>query len=176
MNILSRLKREDGGSYIIEFAVLALPMMTMLMGAVELGYMSYTAARVEGTVREVSRLSATGYFVTDESTEDADDSSEGGEEDEDSAPTSLELIADFVAEDLAGIPGVRFDIDVRSYQDFQDIQNPEPITQDADPIGGAPGPGDCFIDVTENGVWDANIPGSVGIGGSEDIVYFGLTV
>ena len=40
-NPLRRLRQDERGSYIIEFALLSLPMMTLLMGGIELGYLAY---------------------------------------------------------------------------------------------------------------------------------------
>ncbi|MBV7256735.1 pilus assembly protein [Pacificimonas sp. WHA3] len=174
--LFKRAAGDDRGSYIVEFAVLALPMMTMLLGMIEVGYYSYAKSRTEGVLREVSRLSATGFFITEEETVDEDDGDGDGEEDEDAPQTSLELITEYIAAEINTIPGAEFDVDVRSYQDFQDIGNPEPIVSDADPLGGAPGIGDCFVDVTGDGEWTEDIPGIDGVGGSEDIVYFGLAV
>ena len=172
----SLFRSDERGSYIIEFAIIVLPMMTFLLGAIEVGYYSYAKARTEGIIREVSRLSATGYFLTSSTTDDTDDGTAGGADDDARPPTSLELIAAYVAERINGIPGASFDVDVKSYQDFQDIENPEPITNDAIPLGGTPGVDDCFIDVDGDGQWTANISGADGVGGSEDIVYFGLAV
>ncbi len=171
-----KFRSDERGSYIIEFTVLVLPMMTFLLGAIEVGYYSYATAKTEGIIREVSRLSATGFFLTNEATDDSDDDEAGGEDDDATPPTSLELITEYVREQVKGIPGANFDVDVKSYQDFQDIENPEPITHDAVPLGGAPGVDDCFIDVDGNGEWTENIAGTDGVGGSEDIVYFGLAV
>ncbi len=174
--LLRRARGDQNGSYLIEFAILVLPMMTFILGAIEIGYFSYAKARVEGTLREVSRLSATGYFITDEVTSDGDDDMEGGQENDEAPPASLKLISDYIAAELQGIPGADFDVDVRSYQDFQDIENPEPITRDAEPLGGEPGDGDCFVDVDGDGEWTRDIQGIEGVGGAEDIVYFGLQV
>lgn len=176
MDIIRKLlRRDDRGTYIVEFAMISLPMFTLLLGAVEIGYYSYAKARTEGLLREVSRLASTGAFTTDTTTNDSDDDSEGGKEDADSGPTALELITEYIETGVQDIPGAEFDVDVRSYKSFRDIKQPEPLVSDVEPIGGTPGVGDCYIDVNDNDQWDEDI-GVAGVGGAEDIVYFGLQV
>src|SRR5690606_22913955 len=64
--LLSSLRRDERGSYVIEFALLCLPMMTLLMGGIELGYLAYSKSNVEGALREVTRLASTGSVTEEE--------------------------------------------------------------------------------------------------------------
>lgn len=149
-NPLSRLHRDERGSYIIEFALLSLPMMTLLMGGIELGYLAYAKSNVEGALREVSRLAATGGSTAEE----------------------LDAILDAK---IGQIKGAHAEIDRRSYSSFGAVGQPEPLTSDVEPLGGEPGPGDCYLDINGNEQWDAD-RGSDDLGNAEDILYYGVTV
>jgi hypothetical protein len=148
--LLARLARDTRGSYIIEFAVLALPMMTLLMGGIELGYLAYAKANVEGALREVSRLASTGSVTAEE----------------------LDTI---LYSRIGNINGATAEIDRKSYSAFGAVGQPEPLVSDVEPFGGEPGPGDCYLDINGNKQWDAD-RGEEGLGGSEDILYYGVTV
>lgn len=146
---LKRLGKDQSGSYVIEWALLFLPLMTLLLGMIEYGYYAYSKARVEEALRQVSRLSATGIAA-------------------DLTAVSAALDARF--EDMP----FDYNIDVKSYKDFNDVGQPEPMTSDVN-NNGSVDPGDCYIDINDNDVWDAD-SGVSGIGGADDIVYFGLQV
>lgn len=149
-NPLRRLRCDERGSYIIEFAVLSLPMMTLLMGGIELGYLAYAKSNVEGALREVSRLATTGSTTRDE------------------------LDAMLNAR-IGAIHGASADIEVKSYTDFGALGQPEPLVSDVEPFGGTPSSGDCFTDINGNGTWDAD-RGASGLGNAGDILYYGVTV
>ncbi|MBB4631379.1 TadE/TadG family type IV pilus assembly protein [Sphingosinicella soli] len=148
-NPLRRLRRDERGSYIIEFALLSLPMMTLLMGGIELGYLAYAKSNVEGSLREVSRLAATGGSTAEE----------------------LDAILN---SKIGQIKGASAEIERKSYTAFGAVGQPEPPTT-LIPDGESPGPGDCFLDINGNGNWDADM-GSDGLGNAEDILYYGVTV
>ncbi len=147
---LLRLKRDERGSYIIEFAVLSLPMMTLLMGGMELGYEAYAKANIEGALREVARLASTGSAT----------------------PEELDTV---LHDRIRLMKGATIEVERKSYSSFGAVGQPEPLVSDVEPFGGEPGPGDCYLDINGNDQWDAD-RGSDGLGGSEDIVYYGVTV
>lgn len=147
---LERLGRDNRGSYLIEFAMISLPLMALLMGGIELGYLAYAKSSVEGALREVSRLSSTG------------------------SATEAELDT-LLNSRIARIGNASAVIEKRSYSDFSDVAQPEPLVSDVAPLGGAPSSGDCFVDVNGNSAWDDDM-GSDGLGGSEDILFYGVTV
>jgi hypothetical protein len=147
---LRRIFRDTRGTYLIEFAMISLPLSTILMGGMELGYLSYSKSHVEGALREVSRLAATGTATEEE----------------------LDALLNTKIDDIAGATAV---IEKKSYASFRDVDQPEPLVSDVAPLGGEPGSGDCYLDVNANGSWDSDM-GSGGLGGSEDIIYYGVTV
>ena len=149
-NPLRRLRQDERGSYIIEFALLSLPMMTLLMGGIELGYLAYAKSNVEGALREVSRLASTGSATAEE------------------LDTLLER-------KIGQIKGAHAEIERRSYSSFGAVGQPEPLVSDVAPLGGEPGPGDCYTEINGNGQWDAD-RGSDGLGNAEDVLYYGVTV
>ena len=150
-NWLQRLRRDDRGSYLIEFAFLCLPMFTMIMGITELGYMSYVKSRTEGTLRSAARLTSTGELE------------------------NLSQVNAWVTDEIQKIVGAEATVSVLNYDSFDSVQKPEPFDDDSLPSGGRPNVGECFLDINANGQWDAD-RGSSGVGGSEDIVLYGVDV
>jgi len=149
-NPLRRLRRDERGSYIIEFALLSLPMMTLLMGGIELGYLAYAKSNVEGSLREVSRLASTGT-------------------------ATVEDLDDLLDARIAQIHGASAEVERRSYSSFGAVGQPEPLVNDIDSDGAVSAVGDCFTDINGNGQWDAD-RGTEGLGSSEDVLYYGVTV
>jgi hypothetical protein len=150
MRRLRRLRGDERGSYLIEFAAISLPLSVMLMSGIELGYLAYAKSHTEGALREASRLAATGSYTEAQ-------------------------IDTFVKDRLKSIQHASVAIEKRSYKSFESVKQPEPLVSDVAPLGGVPSAGDCYSDVNDNGVWDEDM-GDEGLGGSEDIVYYGVTV
>ncbi|MFC3714179.1 TadE/TadG family type IV pilus assembly protein [Sphingoaurantiacus capsulatus] len=149
--ILRRLRRDQRGAAVVEFAFMVMPMLMMLLGGIELGYLAYSKTVLEGAIRQASHMAATGQYSADD-------------------------IGDEVRERLARIGAVDDDVEIvtRAYGSFEDVQKPEPLTSDVEPLGGAPGRGDCFIDLNGDGQWSEDAS-QAGLGASEDIVYFEVT-
>jgi hypothetical protein len=149
---LRRLRRDERGSTIVEFAMLLTPLITLLMGGIEAGYFAYSKAVMEGTLRTAARMATTGAYTGDE-------------------------IDEYVRENLEqiGVDGDDVEIDKRSYGSFAQVNKPEPLTSDVAPIGGTPGAGDCYIDLNGDGSWSEDA-GADGLGESEDIIYYQVTV
>lgn len=145
--LLQRLKRNERGSYIVEFAAVSLPLSILLMGSLELGYMAYARSRTEGTLREVARLATTGSRTED-------------------------FLDEYVNDRLTQIADGTVTIEKKSYREFDDFGEPEPITKDVNGDNFVD-VGDCWTDLNENGVHDTD-SGKEGLGGSEDILYYGV--
>lgn len=99
--LLQRLKRNERGSYIVEFAAVSLPLSILLMGSLELGYMAYARSRTEGTLREVARLATTGSRTED-------------------------FLDEYVNDRLTQIADGTVTIEKKSYREFDDFGEPEP--------------------------------------------------
>ena len=63
-----------------------------------------------------------------------------------------------------------YQINMRSYYDFSSIGRSEKLVTDYN-SNGQYDPGDCFIDLNENGAFDASA-GRNNIGGADDVVFY----
>lgn len=149
--ILARLKRDRRGAAVVEFAFMLAPMMLMLLGGIEMGYLAYSKTVLEGAIKEASRMAATGQHSADEIT----------------AEVRARL-------GRIGADGDHVEIVTRAYGSFEDVHKPEPLTSDVEPLGGTPGVGDCYIDLNGDEEWSEDAS-EAGLGASEDIVYFEVT-
>jgi Flp pilus assembly protein TadG len=61
---LGALLRESGGGYALEFALLAPVFFLLLLGIMELGYMVFVQAVLDGSARDAARLIRTGQVQT----------------------------------------------------------------------------------------------------------------
>ena len=147
---LRRLGRDQRGVNIVEFALVAAPLIMILLVIIDFGYRLYLEVVVEGTINKAARRATIGGVTTTQ-------------------------IDDFVRSQLTAFSkNATITINKRSYYDFGHVGKPEKITQDTAPVGTY-NKGDCFEDANGNGQWDADA-GSAGLGGSDDIVYYQVVV
>ena len=145
-----RLRKDESGATIVEFALVSVPFILLLLGIIDIGYHAYLSAMVQGTLNEAARQVTVGGVTG--STVDS-----------------------FVTGRIKAVsPQGTVVITKKSYFDFTHVGKPEPITTDTAPLG-VYNHGDCFEDDNGNGVWDAD-SGASGLGGAEDIVYYTATV
>lgn len=149
MNAIRSLARNTRGTTIVEFAMILTPLLMLLMGAIELGHMSMARSTVEGALREAARMATTGNSTSAN-------------------------IDTFIKGRVQMVSGARVTIVKKAYDDFEQVNRPEPLTSDVAPIGQF-NPGDCFRDLNENAKWDTD-SGSSGLGGAEDIIYYEVTL
>jgi Flp pilus assembly protein TadG len=150
MPTLSALRRDSKGATIVEFALILPVMCMMLLGTLDLGYRSYVGSVVQGTLHDAARMATVGGVTTDQ-------------------------ISTFVTDRLHAFSrNATITTTTRSYSDYSGVKVPETITNDTVPIG-IYNQGDCFQDTNGNGSWDAD-RGRSGNGGSEDVVYFEVTM
>jgi Flp pilus assembly protein TadG len=144
------LVRDRRGAAAVEFALVTVPLIVMLLGLVDLGFRSYIASQLQGTMDQAARKVTIGGVSTT-------------------------TISSFVSDRIRRIlPGATVTVTPKSYDDFSDVGKPEPITTDTAPLG-VYNQGDCFTDLNGNGVWDSD-GGQSGNGGGDDIVYYTATV
>jgi Flp pilus assembly protein TadG len=144
------LRRDESGATIVEFALILPVLCMMLLGTLDLGYRSYVSSVVQGTLHEAARMATVGGVTTAQ-------------------------IQTFVQNRLQAFSrNATITTTTRSYSDFSGVKVPETITQDTVPIGTY-NPGDCFQDTNGNGAYDLD-RGRGGVGGSEDVVYFEVTM
>ena len=145
-----RLMRDERGATIIEFAMILPALCVLLLGIFELGYRSYAASVVQGALHEAARMATVGGVPMDD-------------------------IDERVRARLSNFAGHGIvEIETSSYYEFSGVATPEQITSDSDPIGEY-NEEDCYLDTNRNGQWDAD-SGSDGLGGSEDIVRYQVSL
>ena len=147
---LSALRRDTRAATIVEFALILPVLCMMLLGTLDLGYRSYVSSVVQGTLHDAARMATVGNVTTDQ-------------------------IQTFVQNRLQAFSrNATITTTARSYSDYSGVKVPETITQDTVPLG-VYNQGDCFQDSNGNGVYDTD-RGRSGTGGSEDVVYFEVTM
>lgn len=141
-NFLSDLASDRRGATIVEFALILLPLCTILMGGLELGYRVYAQSIVTGSLRDAARMASTGSY--------------SGQQIDNYVTTTLKKFR----------PSATISIDKRSYSNFSGVGEPEPITSGTVASGTY-----CFQDINNNSNWDED-QGLDGIGGAEDVIYY----
>ena len=145
MRILSSLRRSERGVTAVEFALIALPMLTLIMGSIEFGINMFAKANLDGTLREAARMSTTG---------DPAITGDRGQ-----------LIDAFVRDRAAIVGGSVVTINKQFYDRMDQVGQPEKR------VSGGANPPYCWEDVNGNRIWDLD-PGRAGTGGAEDIVNY----
>ncbi|MDO6414678.1 pilus assembly protein [Sphingomonas sp. BIUV-7] len=145
-----RLAGDRTGLAAVEFGLVCVPVIIMLLTLVDLGFRSYIAAQLQGTMDQAARRVTIGGVSTS---------------------TVTTFVSDRVHRIL---PGASVNVVPKSYDDFSDVGKPEPITTDTAPLGTY-NAGDCFLDLNGNGAWDSD-GGQTGNGTGDDIVYYVATV
>ena len=146
------LRKDESGSAVVEFSLVALPLFLLITAVVELSMIAFIHAAMESAALEASRFGSTGGLG-------------GGATREDRV---LEIIEEqtlgFVDRDNAVI-------DALVYPSFEEIGAPEPYT-DAN-ANGEYDDGEFFDDINGSGGWDADM-GAAGLGGPNDVVVYNV--
>ena len=145
------LLRDERGTTLVEFAIIAPTFMIMLMGAFDLGHSIYMRAVLNGALHEAARHSTLQSGPSAEATIDG----------------AVEDIVQKVA------ASADLDFDRRSYYDFTDVKRPETINDTN--ANGLCDSGETFGDENGNDTWDSDV-GAEGFGGARDIVLYTVTV
>jgi Flp pilus assembly protein TadG len=148
--MIRRLRRDQRGMNIVEFAFVLTPLLTVLLVIIDFGYRMYLEVVVEGTLNKAARQATVGGVATND-------------------------IDTYVRNQLVQFSkNATITIDKQSYYQFSGVGKPEKILTDTAPLG-VYNKGDCFEDSKPNGVYDTN-QGTSGLGGSDDIVYYSVKV
>lgn len=147
-----RLRSDENGATLVEFAIVAPVLMMVIMGIFDMGHTQYTSALMNGAMQKAGRdltLQSAG------ATESAVDAA--------------------VVNQITSIVPASAEIELvkLSHYEFEDIGEEEEYTDDN-------GDGECnnnepFIDYNNNGVWDDN-RGTAGLGGAKDAVLYTVNV
>ena len=148
--LFGRLRRDQRGVNIVEFGFVAAPLVLVLLVIVDFGYRLYLEVVVEGTINKAARRATIGGVSTT-------------------------AIDDFVKSQLVAFSkNATVTITKKSYYDFSHVNKPEKLTTDANGNGKLDS-GDCFEDANNNSTFDTDA-GTTGLGGSDDIVYYQVSV
>lgn len=154
--VLHRLRRDEGGVTLVEFAIISLPLSMLLMGGFDLGYQSYIRAVMQGALNDIARRA---------SVQDPDLAASGS--------TTEEQVTNTIKNQLQPItPHATITVTESNYYDFSGIGNPEKLMTDVNGNGQYDADdGDCFSDLNENDKYDTDT-GRDGIGGANDVVFY----
>jgi len=150
LRLLRRLHRHRGGANALEFALVALPLFTIVIGFFEFALLTVTAAVLESAALEAARFGATGEVPENMSREER----------------MFEIVEDrtFGLIDMDAL-----EIETLIYNQFDVIGEPEGFTDQNG--NGQWDDGEPFQDVNGNGTWDQD-QGQAGLGGADDIVVY----
>lgn len=143
------LLADRSGATIVEFALVAPVLVTLLLGLFDTGYNLYTASILQGAIQEAAR----------------DSTIEGA------TPTALDAKVSEAVRNIA--PNATIAFSRKSYADFSDIDTPEDFTDVND--NGVCDAGEPYEDANGNGFWDTD-RGTAGQGGARDAVLYSVTV
>lgn len=141
------LLRDDRGTSLVEFALIAPVLLMLLLGMFEMGYNFYMQSQLQGAVQRAAR--------------DATVQAATGRTDTVDARVSA-AVRDIV-------PNATLAFTRRSYSSFRDVRRAEDFT-DID-NNGACNDGEPFEDANGNGIWDQD-RGIAGGGGARDAVLY----
>lgn len=141
----SSLKRCDGGTAVVEFALLLPVLCLVIIGTLEVGYRIFAVSASNGAIRAAARMASTGEY------------------------TGTQIDAEVVKQIHAFRKDATVTIVKKSYADFTGVGLPEPVTSGSVASGTY-----CFDDINNNGNLDAD-RGTNGLGGAEDVIYYEVT-
>lgn len=150
--LFERLARNSDGATIVEFAIIAAPLIFTILGAIDLGYQAYATAVVQGTANTAARMATL----------------------ENATTTTVET---YIRDQLSGIAtGGDIQITPSNFLTYNKIGKPEKLTTDVNSNGlyDKSGP-DCFIDDNRNNMYDVASQGASGIGTAEDVVRYQIS-
>ena len=152
--LVRRLRRQEGGLAMVEFALTAPVFLLLMMGIFDYSWQLYGRQVLQGTVAKAARDATLEKYATSQ--------------------TALD---DYVRNSVLKVfnnANVTFTRKV--YDSFEEVGNPEPYKDsnnngryDTSPTK------ECFEDINGNGVWDADRARS-GNGGADDIVLYTATM
>lgn len=147
------LAKNRDGATLVEFAIVAAPLIFLILGAIDLGYQAYATAVIQGTANTAARKATL----------------------ENAKATDVEA---FIRSQLNSIAsGGNVQITPSNFLTYNKIGKPEKLTTDVNSNGSYDKNGpDCFIDDNRNKMYDVASQGSSGIGTAEDVVRYQISV
>ena len=148
------LKRDERGATIVEFALVLTPMLLFIFGGLDLGYQAYLRAAVQGALNDVSRIGGL----------EAPQLNCAGTTTEKKIECAIKARSDVLARNAT------YTITSKNFYNFSDVGRAEKLQTDYNG-NGRYDPGDCFVDLNENGIYD-EVAGRVGTGGADDVAFY----
>ena len=154
--VIRRLRRDQRGATIIEFAIISGPMLLLLMGGLELGYDSYVRSTMQGALNDAARTAAVEFPIINVP-----------------GSTVEEQVENLIEEQVHNVaPNATITVTQKSYFDFSSIGDPEKLMTDHNGNGQFDAAdGDCYEDANGNGSFDTDA-GKTGNGGADDVVLY----
>lgn len=151
-NLLRRIKHDDKGATLVEFAFVAPVLILLIMGIFDISHTQYTNALLNGAMQNAGR------DLTLES----------------AGSNQARIDAEVESRVRIVVPtGAEIEFEKLSHFDFSDIGEAEEFTDEND--DGVCNNGEVFADSNENGRWDSN-RGRQGVGGARDAVLYTAVV
>ncbi len=145
--------RDDNGVIAVEFGLAIIPLMLVIVGAIEFMLFIFVGSSLEAAVQEASRYGSTGFVTEGIAREDT--------------------VREIIGKKTVGLVDMnKVEIETLVYENFDDIGQPEAyhdINLNGQYDGGEP-----FTDVNGNGQWDSDM-GLAGLGGPGDVVVYRVT-
>ncbi|HQV02681.1 MULTISPECIES: TadE/TadG family type IV pilus assembly protein [unclassified Novosphingobium] len=149
--LFNRLRRDQRGVSIIEFALLAPTLMVMLFGLMDLAYSMYTSQMLQGSIQTAARQATM----------------------EGAASNSAGIDGLVITAVRTLSPNATLTFSRTSYSSFTEVGRPEDYT-DLN-TNGTCDANEPFEDANGNGNWDLD-PGQAGFGGARDAVLYRVDV
>lgn len=157
MRSIRTLAQDRDGATIVEFALILIPFLTLIMGALDIGYQLYLRALTTGAVERAARSAAVGGLSSTQITD----------------MITAEVRTILPTSERNNPQAIR--VVKTNYYNFSNVGGGERITGDTAPVGQYNAT-DCYEDRNGNGRFDATNGGAAGLGGADDIVYYNVTV
>lgn len=151
IRLAPRLRRDDCGATIVEFAMVLPVMVVLIMGLMEICWQAYLTSVLTGAVQKAGRDSGLETQIGDTAAID---------QKVEAVVLTIEKYATFQSSRL-------------NYSTFDSVAKAEPYVDTNK--NGKYDKGECFTDINGNGVWDAD-QGQSGQGGAGDVVVYTMTM
>lgn len=152
--VLQKLRRDERGATLVEFALILLPLSVLILGFTDLGYRSYLTSVVQGTLNMAAREATLG--------------NKSGDDIDRQVKARLDQLTDprYVT------------ITKKSYSSFSGVNKPEKLTYDLNGNGAYDkADKDCYEDANDSTSFnDSTSSGRNGLGNAEDIIYYEVSV
>jgi Flp pilus assembly pilin Flp len=148
---IRRLRRDERGNAIVEFALTAPLFLLILMGIFDFSWQFYAKTVLQGVVNEAARAATL----------------------EGNALNQTLLDGSVRRKVLNVYPNGEVSFVRKAYDSYSEVGDPEAFTDQNN--NGRYDSGECFEDVNGNNHWDAD-RGQIGNGGAEDVVLYTATL